>query len=131
MNEKVNYWIDLASYDLETAYAMLQSSRFLYVGFMCHQTVEKILKGYYVYEKKETAPYTHNLTFLAEKSGLFQLMSDSHKDLLDLLGPLNIQARYPTYKEKLMKSLSEKRCEEIVKETEGFYQWIRQQLLNV
>ena len=27
-----NYWIDIASYDLETADAMLKSHRYLYVG---------------------------------------------------------------------------------------------------
>lgn len=48
MNEKIRYWIDLAEYDLETARVMLTGKRFLYVGFMCHQAIEKILKGYYV-----------------------------------------------------------------------------------
>ncbi len=47
MDDKVNYWKDLSNYDLETAEAMLQSKRFLYVGFMCHQTIEKIFKAYY------------------------------------------------------------------------------------
>lgn len=37
MDEKVAYWLDLAEYDLETAMAMLETKRFLYVGFMCHQ----------------------------------------------------------------------------------------------
>ena len=35
--EKVNYWVELSDYDLETADAMLQTKRYLYVGFMCHQ----------------------------------------------------------------------------------------------
>lgn len=29
-----NYWLEIASYDLETAEAMLKSHRYLYVGFM-------------------------------------------------------------------------------------------------
>jgi len=37
--------MDLAEYDIETAKAMLQTSRYLYVGFMCHQTIEKALKA--------------------------------------------------------------------------------------
>lgn len=41
MNEKVKYWIDLAKYDFETAKAMFDTKRYLYVGFMCHQTIEK------------------------------------------------------------------------------------------
>jgi HEPN domain-containing protein len=48
MDEKVKYWVDLSDYDYDTAIAMQQSSRYLYVGFMCHQTIEKILKAYYV-----------------------------------------------------------------------------------
>ena len=44
--DKVQYWIDIAEYDMETASAMLQTGRYLYVGFMCHQTMEKILKAH-------------------------------------------------------------------------------------
>jgi len=44
MDEKVKYWVDISDYDLETADAMLQSKRYLYVGFMCHQTIKKYLK---------------------------------------------------------------------------------------
>ena len=38
--DKVDYWLKIADYDLETARAMLNSGRYLYVGFMCHQTKE-------------------------------------------------------------------------------------------
>jgi len=44
INEKVEYWLELSDYDFETAEAMLNSQRFLYVGFMCHQSVEKMPK---------------------------------------------------------------------------------------
>jgi hypothetical protein len=30
------YWVELSHYDLETAQAMLDTKRYLYVGFMCH-----------------------------------------------------------------------------------------------
>lgn len=45
MDGKVTYWIEMSDYDLETADAMLLTGRYLYVGFMCHQTIEKILKA--------------------------------------------------------------------------------------
>ncbi len=41
MDDKVKYWLELSDYDLGTALAMLNSKRYLYVGFMCHQTIEK------------------------------------------------------------------------------------------
>ena len=37
MDEKTEYWNEIAEYDIETAKAMLVSKRFLYVGFICHQ----------------------------------------------------------------------------------------------
>ena len=45
MVDKVAYWIELSDYDLETAKAMLDTKRFLYVGFMCHQVIEKGTQG--------------------------------------------------------------------------------------
>lgn len=62
MDSKIKYWIDLSDYDLETAEAMLQSKRYLYVGFMCHQAIEKAFKAYYTKLKFETAPNTHSLS---------------------------------------------------------------------
>lgn len=43
----------MAKYDFETAIAMLETKRYLYVGFMLHQTIEKVFKAYYVYLKDE------------------------------------------------------------------------------
>lgn len=47
MTDKVRYWVELSDYDLDTAQAMLETRRYLYVGFMCHQVIEKILKAYW------------------------------------------------------------------------------------
>jgi len=41
--ERADYWFESAEYDLQTACAMLETRRLLYVGFMCHQAVEKAL----------------------------------------------------------------------------------------
>ena len=121
MDKKVKYWIELAEYDLKTAHVMQKGKRFLYVGFMCHQVIEKSLKGYYVFIKRDNPPYTHNLTYLAEQSGLYQKVMDNYRDTIDILEPLNIQTRYPPHKEKILKSLDKKRCQEIIQLTEGLY----------
>ncbi|MDD3568683.1 MAG: HEPN domain-containing protein [Bacteroidales bacterium] len=51
---------------------MLKSRRFLYVGFMCHQTIEKIFKAFYTSNLSEVAPYSHSLSYLAKKGRLLQ-----------------------------------------------------------
>lgn len=126
--DQVSYWFESAEYDLQTARAMLETRRLLYVGFMCHQAVEKALKGIFVMRKpKEDLPYIHKLMRLANLSGISEEMSEEQLSLLDLLSPLNIEARYPLHKSKLMASLTADRCEMMIKETEALYQWIRKQ----
>ena len=44
--EKVKYWLDLVDYDLDTAETLYNGGRWLYVAFMCHQVIEKVLKAY-------------------------------------------------------------------------------------
>jgi len=125
MTGKQTYWFEMAEYDLETAKVMLTGKRFLYVGFMCHQVVEKALKGYFSRISEVTPPYTHNLTLLAKKSSLYDTLSNEQIDILDTLEPLNIEARYPTHKEKLLESLNEDKCKEILEGTENLFIWIK------
>lgn len=115
-------------YDFETALAMLKSARYLYVGFMCHQTIEKILKAYFSKVKIETAPYTHSLSYLAKKAEIEKLFSEEQKDFIDILEPLNIEARYPSHKEELMKSLNKEKCLDIINKTKELQQCIKAKL---
>lgn len=128
LDAAVSYWVDIANYDLETAKAMLMTGRYLYVGFMCHQTIEKILKAYYVRKLNDIPPYTHNLSRLANLSSIYEELNESQKDFLDILEPLNIEARYPTYKDMILKSLTKEKCELLISKTEGLSKWIESQL---
>ena len=38
-SKTVAYWIKISEYDLEVAEAMLEKKHYLYVCFMCHQSV--------------------------------------------------------------------------------------------
>ena len=107
---------------------MLETNRLLYVGFMCHQTIEKMLKAYYVSQIEDKPPFTHNLSMLANQSELYSKLKEEHKDLLDTLGPLNIEARYPTDKDKIMESLNNKKCKNMISQTRRLKKWIKNQL---
>lgn len=123
---KAEYWLESAEYDLQTARAMLETKRYLYVGFMCHQTVEKALKAVFVAKKPdEELPYIHKLTRLANLSSVSEEMSEEQLRLLDVLSPLNVEARYPLHKSMLIQSLTQERCKELISETEALYQWLK------
>lgn len=128
--EKIYYWIDLAEYDLETAKAMLIAGRYLYVGFMCHQVIEKILKALYWKVLKEEPPYIHNLSILSKKTNIFDSFTSDQKDFLDYLEPLNIRGRYPRDKNELLLFLTDEKSQDIITRTEDLYKWIHLLLIQ-
>jgi len=131
MSAKHEYWFEMAEYDLETARAMLTTRRVLYVGFMCQQTIEKALKGLFVHVNPDVSvPYIHGVAKLAKYANVYEVMSDHQKGILDVLEPMNIEARYPSVKDKLLASLTVSRCEEIIRETEALMIWIKSKLLK-
>ena len=59
---------------------------------------------------------------------MIEQMNESQMDFIDLMIPMNIEARYPSYKENLSKLLSEEKCAEIIRKTEELMQWIKDRL---
>ena len=98
------------------------------MGFICHLVVEKALKAAIANVTSELPPKTHDLTRLAEHAGIFDDLSENQLELLETLNPLNIEARYPEYKERISKMLTEQKSTDILKETEEFLCWIKQKL---
>lgn len=126
--DKIDYCLQIAHYDLVSAKAMLESKRFLYVGFLCHQVVEKCLKAYFWHTQEKQPPYSHNLLLLSEESRFDDLAAEEHLLLFNELMPLNIQARYPEDRDLLLKSLTQSKCDELYGKTERFHAWIKRLL---
>ncbi|SDC42309.1 MULTISPECIES: HEPN domain-containing protein [unclassified Candidatus Frackibacter] len=125
MTNQKNYWLQISEYDLETAESMLNSKRYLYVGFMCHQAIEKILKGIYTDKFNKVPPKIHNLARLLK---LTNLDEDIPKDLLDILNelnPLNIITRYPDQELEIMKELDYDYCSTLLKNTRRLFKWLK------
>ena len=126
--DKVTYWIDIADYDLETAEAMFSTQRWLYVAFMCHQTIEKTLKAYWCATQEDDPPYTHNHKRLATGCSLYEQMTEEQRDFLNTITTFNIEARYPEQKEEMFKMLTKHYCRAIIDETKELQQWIKDRL---
>jgi len=127
-DEKVTYWNELSEYDLETAVVMLNTGRYLYVGFMCHQVIEKIFKAFYSKLKEETPPFSHKLVYLAKQGNFYDNFSEEQKLFIDQMEPLNIKTRYPDYKKELAKLLNKEKCLELLEKTKSLQQWTKEQL---
>ena len=98
--EKVEYWLESSEYDFQTAKAMLETKRLLYV-------------------------YIHRLLRLCNLSGISEELDEGQLQLIDVLSPMNIEARYPMHKEKLLQSLTVERCQTLIDKTEALCSWLK------
>ena len=126
--EKANYWINLSSSDFVAAETLVKNGHNLHAGFMCHQAVEKMFKGYYAKVKNDTPPFKHDLDYLAQQSGLYGLLSEEQISFIEILNPLNIEARYPDYKNKIAKFLTKEKIQSIFNKTKELLQWTKQKM---
>ena len=122
-----DYWLEMAEYDIDSAKVMYQGGRYLYVGFLCHLTAEKALKA--IISSDGTTPLKiHTLARLAELAGVKDTLTSEQKTLLDELHPLNIEARYSSYKDKIAEILNQEYCKRLIERTEAFLTWTKQEL---
>lgn len=126
--ERVKYWLDIADGDLDTAEYLFKGGRWLYVAFMCHQVIEKTLKAYWTASRDDDPPYTHSHIKLIEGCGLMPEINEEMLRFLAMMVPMNIEARYPQYKQNVAATLNQDVCEHILEQTKRLHQWILQKL---
>lgn len=71
---------------------------------------------------------SHNLINIAQSCGLNALMNEEQKVFLSEIMPLNIESRYPSYKQSIAEGLSEDRCRNLIEKTKSLQIWIKDKL---
>jgi len=130
MDELSKKWLERAEYDLETASAMLIAGRYLYVGFMCQQSLEKLLKAIIIQKGKEVLPI-HNLVRLSQIAGIYAEMESMHQDVLADVTPFAIKARYGDYRESLMEIIDKKGAQICLAKTKEVFTWLINKLKHL
>ncbi|MFH1838501.1 MAG: HEPN domain-containing protein [Candidatus Kuenenbacteria bacterium] len=119
----IKYWKDLSDYDIKTAKFMFQTKRYPYCLFMCHLSIEKLLKSLIVKNTKNHAPYSHNLVDLAKRSSINFLEED--KLLLADLTEFNLEARYPEWQKEFYLRCTKKYTEKYFNKTKKLQKWLK------
>jgi len=127
MDKIVEHWVERSKYDLDTAKVMLDTGRYLYVAYMCQQTVEKMLKAIIAKHGKENFPI-HNLNRLAEIASISNELTSEQFNFIAELTPYHIEARYGDYKESLSEIINDKEAKQVYRKTKGIYKWLYQKI---
>jgi len=124
--EKYAYWLDSAEYDLATAEAMQNAKRWVYVVFMCQQSIEKLLKGLYVLYIDDDVPRIHSLSSIYRKLAdkLPETADETLLDLFDSLSAFYLSGRYTEYKERISKSVNSTDANDLLARTREAFKWL-------
>jgi len=128
MKEDLNFqeWLKQADYDFETAKAMFDTGRYIYSIFMCHLTIEKVLKAWYTKQNQEIPPKIHDLIFLIKKIKI--TISTEFLEFLEELNTLSVPTRYPEHLEKLIRQYTKERTKRILKICGDLFSWLKRNI---
>lgn len=122
----IDYWLLAAKKDLEVMESLFEKKYYPYALYFGHLVLEKSLKGYYAKHISASVPYTHNLSYLAEKC---QLKLDNDKiTLLETVTRFNIEARYPDVKFKFHKLCTKEFTSKYIRRIKEFYKWLIEEM---
>jgi len=120
------HWIKTSDKDFKTMMNLFKSKEYYWSLFVGHLVIEKLLKAFYVKNKKQQAPFTHNLLRLSELSDLEPTQEQS--DWLDSITTFNINTRYDSYKNEFYKKCNKKFTEEWIEKIKELRKWIKSRL---
>lgn len=122
VQNQINYWLQSAQHDFETAEGLFIIKKFDWCLFLGHLVLEKTLKAYLVKETQSIPSKSHNLLLLAENANL--QLSSEQKIFLEKVNDFNIEARYPDEKFSFYKICTESFTQENLNKIKDFYQWL-------
>lgn len=123
LSKTIAYWATGSKADFDSAKDIIQrTTRYSSGLFFLHLSVEKQLKANFMRKTGQFPPFTHNLTYLADRCEL--PLTPSHRKLLTTVNEFNLSTRYPTDKQKATKKFNKDYAQRWLKNVEKFLQFL-------
>lgn len=116
-------WMASSDYDIQTARHMLKTGRYIYVIFLCHLAIEKLLKALVAQTQERHPPYTHDLYDLIERIRLE--IPVEHQSIISKLNELSVPTRYPEDLQQLIKHYRKPVTRKYFEQSKAFLRWLR------
>lgn len=129
MKKMSTNWLLSADYDLKTASSLLRNKRFIYVVFMCHLSLEKVLKAILSEKLNKLPPYTHNLNKLIGLTNIS--LPERYQVFIDRINLQSVPTRYPEDFKKLSKEFNKKIAEGYLQKTKEIVRWLKRNILRL
>lgn len=126
IDKTTSYWLRGAKYDLSVANAMFRSRKYPYALFMGHLALEKLPKALVVKHNRTHAPFSHSISYLAERSGI----KFPKKILIKLreFMEFHFEGRYPDANKAFYEKCTRAYTDVKLKEIKEVFKWIKDKL---
>ena len=124
MRKDAENFVISAEYDIGTAEHMLKTGRYIYVVFMCHLALEKMLKAIAVEVTNKPAPKTHNLLYVTKLAEI--RFPDKPLEFVSKINNASIITRYPEDFSKLIEVYPVDIVTSYLQSTKDVITWLKQ-----
>lgn len=127
IEEHIDYWLQSAEHDLDTAEALFATGKYDWCLFLGHLVLEKGLKAVYVRDNQNRLPpRIHSLIKLAENTAL--VLSGEQITLFNDVNSFNLEVRYPDSRHEFYRQCTKSLTEGYFTQIKEQFQWIKSQL---
>ena len=119
----INYWLEGSAENFAKAERDFKARDFVYALFWLHLAAEKLLKAAFVKMKARSAPYTHELLYLAHQMPIKGL--GPFENFLEELTVFQLEARYPEDFAQAKERATGTKAKELFEAFDNFQKWLK------
>ncbi|MGC2423259.1 MAG: HEPN domain-containing protein [Nitrospirota bacterium] len=127
-DDLVHHWVEQSDRDLPVMETLFSNGHYMWALFVGHLVTEKLLKAYYIKKMDANVPFIHDLTKIADLSGL--VLTKEQEDFLDEVTEFNIKARYQDHRQKFYKKATKEFTQRYIISIKEFRSWLKPQLIK-
>lgn len=128
MAKNYKEWFLQSEYDYQTAQTMFDNGRYFYTVFMCHLSIEKALKGFYVKETDKLPPKIHKLSYFVDKLKLSP--TKEMQDFFESMDDASVATRYPDSLKEISNKYKKTNTKTILAKTKTVLKWINEEQIK-
>lgn len=125
IKKQINFWKNSAEKDFNAAKSLFKNKHYNLCLFICHLTLEKLLKGLTIKHKKSVVPPIHDLSKLAKLTGLS--LDNNQVKHLKTITTFNIAGRYEQEKYKFYKMATKNYAKQYLEITKELFLWLKKE----
>jgi len=125
MQEPVIKYIEAGQADLETARLLIENNKNFYTPFLCHQALQKILRGCFLEYLNRYPPLTNDLLKIADDTEAGLMMEEADRKFVSSLSIYPDVIGNPVYRMKILEDSNGEKAVKMLEKTNLIFQILK------